>query len=32
MKLTPQEMDEELAKSPDQKRSEIKRQVVTHGA
>ena len=31
MKLTPQEMDEELAKSPDPKRSEIKRQVVTHG-
>ena len=27
----PQEMDEELAKAPDQKRSEIKRQVVTHG-
>ena len=31
MKLTPQEMEEELAKAPDQKRSEIKRQVVTHG-
>ena len=31
MKLSPQEMDEELAKAPDQKRSEIKRQVVTHG-
>jgi glutathione S-transferase len=31
MRLTPQEMDEELAKSPDPKRSEIKRQVVTHG-
>ena len=31
MKLTPQEMAEELAKAPDPKRSEIKRQVVTHG-
>jgi glutathione S-transferase len=30
-RLTPQEMDAELAKSPDPKRSEIKRQVVTHG-
>src|SRR5215218_68441 len=31
LRLTPQEMDAELAKSPDPKRSEIKRQVVTHG-
>jgi glutathione S-transferase len=31
MKLSPQEMETELAKSPDPKRSEIKRQVVTHG-
>jgi glutathione S-transferase len=31
LKLTPQEMEEELAKAPDPKRSEIKRQVVTHG-
>jgi len=31
MKLSPQEMEEELAKSPDQARSEIKRQVVAHG-
>jgi glutathione S-transferase len=31
MKLSPQEMEEELAKAPDPKRSEIKRQVVTHG-
>jgi glutathione S-transferase len=30
-KLSQQEMDEELAKAPDQRRSEIKRQVVTHG-
>ncbi len=31
MKLSPQEMEAELAKAPDPKRSEIKRQVVTHG-
>jgi len=30
-RLTPQEMDAELAKSPDRKRAEIKRQVVTQG-
>jgi glutathione S-transferase len=30
-RLTPQEMEAELAKSPDPKRSEIKRQVVAHG-
>src|SRR5262249_6685508 len=30
-RMTPQEMEAELAKSPDRKRSEIKRQVVTHG-
>jgi glutathione S-transferase len=31
MKLSPQELEEELKKSPDQSRSEIKRQVVAHG-
>ena len=31
LKLSPQEMEEELTKAPDPKRSEIKRQVVTHG-
>ncbi|MGH6770172.1 MAG: glutathione S-transferase family protein [Xanthobacteraceae bacterium] len=31
MKLSPQEMEAELAKVPDPKRAEIKRQVVTHG-
>jgi len=30
-RMTPQEMEAELAKSPDRKRAEIKRQVVTHG-
>jgi glutathione S-transferase len=30
-RLSPQEMEAELAKSPDPRRSEIKRQVVTHG-
>jgi glutathione S-transferase len=30
-RLSPQEMEEELAKAPDPKRSEIKRQVATHG-
>jgi glutathione S-transferase len=30
-RLTPQEMEAELAKAPDPKRSEIKRQVVAHG-
>jgi glutathione S-transferase len=30
-RMKPQEMEAELAKSPDSKRSEIKRQVVTHG-
>ena len=30
-RLTPAEMEAELAKAPDQSRSEIKRQVVTHG-
>jgi glutathione S-transferase len=30
-RLTPQELEAELAKAPDQKRSEIKRQVVAHG-
>jgi glutathione S-transferase len=31
LRLSPSEMDAELAKSPDPKRSEIKRQVVAHG-
>jgi len=31
MNLSPRELEAELAKSPDPKRSEIKRQVVTHG-
>jgi len=30
-RMTPQEMKAELAKSPDRKRAEIKRQVITHG-
>jgi glutathione S-transferase len=30
-RLTPQELAAELARSPDRKRSEIKRQVITHG-
>ena len=30
-RMTPQELEAELARSPDRKRSEIKRQVVTHG-
>jgi glutathione S-transferase len=30
-RMTPKEMEAELAKSPDRKRAEIKRQVITHG-
>lgn len=30
-RMTPQEMEVELAKSPDEKRARIKRQVITHG-